>query len=45
MAIEGGQLARRDEVKVLRTISQITERSARDLETKIGDNLVDSLNV
>jgi hypothetical protein len=44
-AIEGRQLAKRDEVKVLRTISQITEKSAQDLERKIGDKLVDSLNV
>jgi hypothetical protein len=44
-AIEGRQLARRDEVKVLRTISQITERSAQELEIKIGDKTVDSLAV
>jgi hypothetical protein len=42
-AIEAGQLNKRSEVKVLRTISQITEKSAKNLERKIGDKLVDKL--
>ncbi len=48
-AIEEGSLCKREEVKVLRTISQITERGAKSLALKIGDaediKLVDNLAV
>ena len=35
-ALESKMLMKRVEVKVLRTISQITERGAKQLELKIG---------
>lgn len=43
LAIESGQLPKREQVKVLKTMSQITDRSARDLQKKLGDELVDNL--
>jgi molybdopterin-binding protein len=36
-AIEEGSICKREEVKVLRTVSQIAERGATELEIKIGD--------
>ncbi len=46
-AIESGSISKREEVKVLRTVSQIAERGAKALALKIGDpedaNLVDKL--
>ena len=39
-AIEEGSLTPKDEIKVFRTVSQITERAAKDAEMKLVDNLV-----
>ena len=39
-AIELGSLTPKEEIKVLRTVSQITERAAKEKELKLVDNLI-----
>ena len=39
-AIEQGSLNPREEIKVLRTMGQITEKAAKEKELKLVDNLI-----